>query len=345
MKKILTAMSGGVDSAVTVLLLQQQGYRVGGATMLLQPCGLAEAEGAKMSAEQLGIDFHLFDWQDAFRRDVIEPFKEVYRSGGTPNPCIFCNKALKFGAFLEEALRLGYDGIATGHYARVKEENGRYLLYAAADRSKDQTYMLYHLSQSQLSRILLPMGEMTKDSARAMAAAAGLPAAKKSDSQDICFIPDGDYLSFLIRDGLVPQEGHFIGPKGEDLGPHKGLEAYTMGQRRGLEVAYGERIYVVGKQGTDVRLGSNDDLMQSRVFAEDVNFIPFDSLTQPIRAQAKLRYTPNAASCTVIPADGGVILEFDTPQRAVTPGQAAVIYDGDLVLGGGTISEKSELFL
>ena len=337
MKKILAAMSGGVDSAVSVLLLQEQGYEVGGATMLLQPCGLLEAEGARKSAEHLGIDFHLFDWQEDFRRDVIEPFKEVYRQGGTPNPCIFCNKALKFGKFLGQALNLGYDGIATGHYAKVKEENGRYLLYKAADKGKDQTYMLYHLSQEQLSRVLFPMGDYTKEQGREKAAQANLPAAAKLDSQDICFIPDGDYLKFLIEDGLIPQPGHFFGPKGEDLGPHKGLEAYTMGQRRGLEVAYGERIYVVGKQGTDVRLGSNEDLMQSRVFVKEINFIPFDTLSSPIRAQAKLRYTPNAADCTIHPMDGGVMLEFDKPQRAVTAGQAAVFYDGDLVLGGGTI--------
>ncbi|MBP3633266.1 MAG: tRNA 2-thiouridine(34) synthase MnmA [Oscillospiraceae bacterium] len=341
MKKILVAMSGGVDSAVSVLLLQEQGYEVGGATMLLQPCGLAEAEGAKISAAHLGVTFHLFDWQTEFREHVIDPFKAVYAAGGTPNPCIFCNKQLKFGKFLDHALALGYDGIATGHYARVREENGRFLLYTAKDKSKDQTYMLYHLSQQQLSRVLFPMGDHTKEQGREKAEQAKLPAAKKHDSQDICFIPDGDYLRFLIRDGLIPQPGHFIGPKGEDLGAHKGLEAYTMGQRRGLEVAYGERIYVVGKQGSDVLLGSNDDLFSSRVFAEDVNFIPFDTLDAPIRAQAKLRYTPNAAPCTIHPAENGVWLEFDAPQRAVTPGQAAVFYDGDLVLGGGTIREAS----
>ena len=337
MKKILVGMSGGVDSAVSVLLLQEQGYAVGGATMLLQPCGMQEAEDAAQSAQRLGIEFYVFDWQAQFRRDVIEPFKQVYVRGGTPNPCIFCNKALKFGAFLEQALALGYDGVATGHYARVKEENGRYLLYTAADSAKDQTYMLYHLKQEQLCRVVFPMGDYTKEQARAKAGMAGLPAASKSDSQDICFIPDGDYLAYLKQNGVVPQAGCFIGPDGENLGPHKGLEAYTMGQRRGLEVAYGSRIYVVGKRGTDVLLGPNEALFSTRVQVEDVNFIPFDTLTAPIRAQAKLRYTPRAADCIIHPAENGVVLEFDQPQRAVTPGQAAVFYDGDLVLGGGTI--------
>ena len=337
MKKILVGMSGGVDSAVSVLLLQQMGYEVGGATMLLQPCGQKEALDAAESAKRLGIDFHLFDWQVEFRSQVIEPFEQVYMQGGTPNPCIFCNKALKFGMFLDKALELGYDGVATGHYARVKQENGRYLLYTAEDQTKDQTYMLYHLSQQQLSRVVLPMGDYTKEQAREKAGLAGLPVASKGDSQDICFIPDGDYLAFLKRDGVVPQPGRFIGPNGEDLGPHKGLEAYTMGQRRGLEVAYGSRIYVVGKRGTDVLLGPNEALMSSRVSVTDVNFIPFDTLTGPIRAQAKLRYTPKAAACTIHPAENGVVLEFDQPQRAVTPGQAAIFYDGDLVLGGGTI--------
>lgn len=337
MKKILVGMSGGVDSAVSVLLLQAQGYAVGGGHMLLQPCGKQEAEDAAASADRLGIDFHLFDWQAEFRRDVIAPFEQVYQSGGTPNPCIFCNKALKFGKFLEEATALGYDAIATGHYARVRQEKGRYLLYTAKDKAKDQTYMLYHLGQEQLARVQFPMGEFTKEEARAKAMEAGLSVASKHDSQDICFIPDGDYLKFLLEDGVVPQPGNFIGPMGENLGPHKGLEAYTIGQRRGLDVAYGSRIYVVGKQGADVLLGENEKLFSSRVQVSDVNFIPFDRLDAPIRAQAKLRYTPNAADCTIFPTEEGAVLEFDQPQRAVTPGQAAVFYDGDLLLGGGTI--------
>lgn len=337
MKKILVGMSGGVDSAVSVLMLKEQGYEVGGANMLLQPCGLREMEGARESAEKLGIPFYCFPWQAEFRAAVIEPFEQVYIRGGTPNPCIFCNKALKFGKFLDEALALGYDGVATGHYARVRQENGRYLLYMAKDRKKDQTYMLYHLRQEQLSRVLFPMGDYTKEETRARAGAAALPVARKGDSQDICFIPDGDYLRFLVEDGIVPQPGHFIGPDGEDLGPHKGQEAYTMGQRRGLDVAYGTRIYVVGKRGGDVLLGPNEALFSSTVHVKDVNFIPFDRLDGPIRAEAKLRYTPQTAACTIYPEGEGVRLEFAEPQRAVTPGQAAVFYQGELVLGGGTI--------
>lgn len=339
MKKILVGMSGGVDSAAAVLLLRQQGYEVGGGHMLLQPCGLQEAQDARASAEALGIPFHCFDWQADFRRQVIEPFEQVYRRGGTPNPCVFCNRALKFGKFLDQALALGYDGIATGHYARVRRAGGRCLLETAKDRSKDQTYMLYDLSQAQLARVVFPMGDYTKAEARARAGLAGLEVASKHDSQDICFIPDGDYLSFLIQDGIQPQPGRFIGPRGEDLGPHKGLEAYTMGQRRGLEVAYGSRIYVVGKRGTDVLLGPNEALFSTRVRVRDVNYIPFDRLDGPVRAQAKLRYTPNTASCTIYPTADGAELVFDQPQRAATPGQAAVFYDGDLVLGGGTIVE------
>lgn len=338
MKKILTAMSGGVDSAVSVILLQEMGYDVGGATMLLQSCGQKEAQDAAVSAQVLGIDFTVFHWEADFRRHVIRPFAQVYQAGGTPNPCIFCNRTLKFGRFLQEALAMGYDGIATGHYARIREENGRMLLFTARDKTKDQTYMLYHLSQQQLRRVLFPMGDYTKEQARAKAAECGLPAASKSDSQDICFIPDGDYMAYLQADGIIPRPGRFIGPAGEDLGPHRGMEAYTIGQRRGLDVAYGSRIYVVGKRGGDVLLGSNSALFSSEVHVTDVNYIPFDRPDGPIRCQAKLRYTPNASACTLYPADRGATLVFDQPQRAVTSGQAAVFYDGDMVLGGGTIA-------
>lgn len=344
MKKILTAISGGVDSAVTVALLQRAGYTAGGAVMRLHESAGQEVADAERSARQLGIDFHVFDWRHEFSELVQSPFIRGYQAGETPNPCVICNKTVKFGLFLQQALALGYDGMATGHYARVEYDagSGRYLVKTALDASKDQTYMLYHLSQAQLSRILLPMGGYTKPQARELAQALGLSVAQKHDSQDICFIPDGDYMAFLTRSGVVPQAGHFIGVDGRDFGAHRGFEAYTIGQRRGLDIAYGTRIYVTAKRGTDVIIGPSDALFSRRVQIRDVNFIPFDTLTGEMRAQAKLRYTPKTAACTVHPTQYGAELLFDEPQRAVTPGQAAVLYDGENLLGGGTIACASQ---
>ena len=338
MRKILTAMSGGVDSAAACLLLQREGYEVGGATMLLRDGQEAEIEDARSAARQLGIEFHVFDLRDAFRKAVIEPFTEVYRQGGTPNPCIFCNRALKFGLFLEKALALGYDGMATGHYARIGEQNGRFLLRTAADRAKDQTYMLCGLTQFQLAHTLLPLGEVeSKQTVRALAEQRGLTLAHKHDSQDICFIPDGDYMAYLKAHGLVPQPGNFITPEGKILGPHRGLEGYTVGQRRGLELPCGHRVYVLGKRGTDVIVGDSEALYSKRVRVREVNFIPFDRLQEPMRVQAKLRYSTRTASALLSPAPDGCELLFDEPQRAPTAGQTAAFYDGDTVLGGGFI--------
>ena len=339
MKKILAAMSGGVDSAVACILLQRQGVTVGGGTMLLRPGGEEEAQMAADAAAQLGLIFHLFCWQEEFLQNVIEPFTRVYQQGGTPNPCIFCNRTMKFGRFLDAALELGYDGIATGHYAQVRFDtwSGRYLLLCAQDGAKDQTYMLYCLSQAQLARTRFPLGSMTKQEVRALAAEAGLHVAAKHDSQDICFVPDGDYMAYLRAHGLQPQPGHFRTLDGRDLGPHKGMEAYTLGQRRGLEIAAGERIYVVRKAGADVILGPQEALFSRTVFVGEINLIALAALRQPMRLAAKLRYTPKTAPCTVYPEEGGLRLEFDEPQRAPTPGQAAVLYDGPVVIGGGTI--------
>ena len=338
MEKILTAMSGGVDSSVCGGLLLRNGFQVGGAMMLLRPGAQSDAEDARAVCRTLGIPFHLFCWGEVFRDRVEDEFCRVYCAGQTPNPCVVCNKKMKFGLFLDEALRLGYDGVATGHYARIERGGDRVLLRMAADRSKDQTYMLYSLSQAQLRRSRFPLGEYTKDRVREIAAELGLTVARKHDSQDVCFIPDGDYAAYLQRRGITLTPGRFLDMEGRDLGPHQGAERYTIGQRRGLGLSCGERVYVVAKPWPDVVIGPNEALFSRRVQVKDVNYVAVDAVTAPRRVQAKLRYTPRMADATLIPTEDGAVLEFDAPQRAVTPGQAAVFYEDDYVLGGGTIT-------
>lgn len=343
MKKILVALSGGVDSAAAAILLQKQGYEVGGATMLLRDGGESEAEDAERAANALGIPFYCFDLRKEFEEIIIEDFRRVYVSGGTPNPCVLCNRKMKFGLFLDKALELGYDGVATGHYARLKADGDRTLLIRAADNAKDQTYMLCGLSQFQLSHSLFPLGEvLSKDETRSLAEKAGLDVARKRDSQDICFVPDGDYMKYLTEHGLIPQEGNFITPQGEILGKHRGVEAYTVGQRRGLGMAFGQRAYVLGKRGTDVVIGDNEQLFSAHVRVEQVNYIPFDRLTEPMEVEAKLRYSAKTAKATLIPCEQGCELIFEQPQRAVTPGQTAVFYQGDMVIGGGIIADAPQ---
>ena len=345
LKRILVALSGGVDSAVAAALLLRQGYQVGGATMLLRPGGEGEADDAAAAARRLGVPFHCFRWEQAFGREVIAPFAAAYQAGDTPNPCIFCNRSLKFGRFLDEALALGYDGVATGHYARVERdaETGRWLLKTALDGAKDQTYMLSVLTQAQLARTVLPLGGLTKAAVRALAAEFGLAEQQgKKDSQDICFVPDGDYLSFLERWGMTPQPGRFRDEAGRDLGPHRGYEGYTIGQRRGLGLSGPARQYVVAKPRPDVVVGGPEALYTDVVELAEMNWIPWETPPASVRAAVRLRYSARPAACTAENGGGGTVLRFDEPQRAVTPGQTAVLYDGELVLGAGRIVKSTK---
>ena len=341
-------MSGGVDSSAAALLLRRAGYDCAGAMMKLYDgeraeggcCSADDAEDASSVARRLGVDFYVFNETERFARDVMDYFVAEYRAGRTPNPCIACNRCLKFGAFLDRALALGYDYIATGHYARVSYEGGRYHLLRGKDRGKDQSYVLYQLTQEQLAHLLLPVGEHDKSTVRALAEEAGLVTARKKDSQDICFVPDGDYVGFLQRYGNVRlTEGDFVDRTGRVLGRHRGLAAYTTGQRKGLGVSAGERRYVISKDATTntVLLGDDAELYSTELTALRLNWIEAEP-REPIRVTAKTRYSQREAAATVTPDGNGTArVAFDTPQRAVTAGQAVVFYDGERVVGGGTI--------
>ena len=343
-KTALIAMSGGVDSSVAAFLTQQAGFHCIGGTMKLLCAASHDTEDARAVAARLGMDFHVFDMTGQFQQEVMDKFVRCYEAGLTPNPCVDCNRRLKFGALLDAALELGCDCVVTGHYCRIEksEATGRFGLYKAVDAAKDQSYFLYSLTQHQLSHTRFPLGRISKEDARKIAEEQGFINARKKDSQDICFIPEGDYLEFICRyTGKSYPAGDFLDAGGKVVGRHNGAIGYTRGQRKGLGLALGQPVYVLGKnmEENTVTVGSNEALFSRELMADDWNFIPFDTLTAPLRCFAKARSRMAEQPATVYPMEGGSArVVFDEPQRALTTGQAVVLYDGDAVIGGGTIT-------
>lgn len=355
MSKVVVGMSGGVDSSVAAYLLKEQGYDVIGVTMQIWQdeeqamqeenggcCGLSAVDDARRVAAALEIPYYVMNFKKEFKEHVIDYFVEEYQNGRTPNPCIACNRYVKWESLLQRSLSIGAEYIATGHYARVVQlENGRYTLRRSATLAKDQTYALYNLTQDQLKRTLMPVGEYTKEEVRSIAEKINLRIASKPDSQDICFVPDGDYASYIEEEaGVKVPEGNFVLTDGTVLGRHKGITHYTVGQRKGLGLALGYPAFVleIRPKTNEVVIGTKEESMTTQLVARNLNFMSIEDLTEPLHVFTKIRYNHRGAWCTIEKTgEDEILCTFDEPQRAVTPGQAVVFYDGEYVLGGGTI--------
>ncbi len=358
-KRVVIGMSGGVDSTVAAFLLKEQGYDVIGVTMKVWDdptddyaekiggcCSLSSVEDARRAAEKIGIPFYVMNFKKPFQETVIETFISEYEAGRTPNPCVVCNKHIKFDLLLRKAHELGAWYVATGHYARIEQnESGRWLLKRSGETQKDQTYMLYNFTQYQLAHTLMPLGNYpSKQEIRALAAQLGLDVANKPDSQEICFIPDDDYVAFLESSRDTPfKQGYFVDTTGKRIAPHKGIIHYTIGQRKGLGITFGKPTFVVdiNAQTGDVVLGDGDAVYAPGLEAEQINWISFDPPKDVLKLHVKIRHTTHESPATVEPlgeTEARVI--FDTPQRAISPGQSVVFYDGDVVVGGGLIKKR-----
>ncbi len=340
--KISLGMSGGVDSSVAALILKNKGYEVSGVTLKL--FGDLDKD-AKAVCERLLISHRVIDLTELFKNTVITDFINEYENGRTPNPCIVCNEKIKFGAMLQNILQNSGEAVATGHYAKILNQNGRFLLAKPTDLSKDQTYVLYGLSQDVLSKTVFPLGELTKKEVRDLAEENGFINATKKDSQDICFVPDGDYAKFIAEiTGKPTEKGFYTDIFGKKLGEHQGQLHYTIGQRKGLGIALGKPQFVIKKNAAEntVILGDEENLFYKNVLVKNINYLPFDTLSGDIKIKAKLRYRHTEQPAILHPVSkNSAIIEFLIPQRAPAPGQSAVFYDGDIVIGGGII-EKGE---